>query len=216
MFIFPSPHSQNIQELATLFKQLDPHCSGYHIDIMDGSFVPKTMGSVELTNQIAQLTTKRLWVHLMVNNPLEFMSQLKLRSQDIVSVHYQTLDGKFEQFIAQAKKQQLQPSLAISPDISTKEIFPLCRLFEHILIMSVQPGAAGQKFLNNTLLKIETLVACRAGQEISLTIAVDGGINLKNIQKVFGSGASNVAVTTAIFDTPDPVKALEALKSVIL
>jgi ribulose-phosphate 3-epimerase len=215
MFIFPSPHSQNIQELKAIFKELNPHCQGYHIDIMDGQFVPATMGSIELTNQIAQLTDKPLWVHLMVKNPVDWVSKLKLKPKSIVSAHYKALSSSMDQFIAQAKEQKLEPSLAISPAVTVQEILPLCRQFEHILVMSVEPGKKGQSFLPDTLSKITELVNYRSQQEICLSITVDGGVNSSNIGQLESLSVSCVAVTSAIFNAPDPVKLLENLKQLI-
>lgn len=211
MFIFPSPHHQDINALQTVFSNFDNLCPGYHIDIMDGIFVPKTMGSALLTNQIAQLTSRQLWVHLMVHNPLAWVNQLALRPGDIVSVHYKTVENEYHQFIKAAQKRNITPSLALDPDDDLKKALPACHAFGHVLIMSVAPGAAGQVFLSETFSTVAQLVAYRAEKQIGLTLAVDGGVSLETAPKLAQSGVDAAAATSAIFGADDPTAAFKTL-----
>ncbi len=182
---------------------------------MDGEFVPQKMGSIALTNEIAKSTQRQLWLHLMVKDPVMWLAQLNLRPGDVVSAHYTTLNGALADFLAVAEQRNIEPSLAISPSVPIQDILPLCRQVSHVLVMSVEPGKAGQKFLPETLSKISELVTYRGHQEISLTIGVDGGVNGSNMLKLKSLGVSCVAMTSALFDTPDPLKTFKSLNQLL-
>lgn len=213
MHIFPALLSQNISELQTQIKLLAPHCEGFHIDVMDGIFVKQKMGSIELTNQIAKISGKQLWIHLMVEKPLEYIEQLKIHPGDVVTFHYMQKNNQ-DIIIKTLEKKNLRPSLGINPKIQISSLKNDLYAFDHVTIMSVEPGKAGQKFIPSTLKKIELLNAFKDTHERDITIAVDGGVNTINIEKLAALNVTEVAATTAIFATNDPVKALQDLTKV--
>jgi ribulose-phosphate 3-epimerase len=216
MFIFPSFHHQNIQDLVILFNLFDSLVPGYHVDIMDGKFVPHTMGSLALTHAIRNATTEQLWVHLMVHNPLQYLEQLQLNQSDVVSAHYEALSDNSDNcdlFINACAQKKLIPSLAINPEIPIKTILPLLKSFHHVVIMSVNPGASGQTFLVNTFEKIKELNTWRKTHNPSLSITVDGGVNTNNIAKLKQSGIDAVAITSALFETSNTVDNFNKLKT---
>ena len=212
MFIFPSNHSQNINQLTALIAQLDPLVPGYHVDIMDGHYVPHTMGSVELTHQIRNITQKQLWAHLMVHNPISWIKQLQLNPGDIVSVHYETITKDYEGFIKIAEHKQLVASLAINPETPIRKIIHLLPLFNHILLMSVNPGASGQAFILGTFEKINELIDWQKKNHASLNITVDGGVNESNIKQLKELNVTAVAVTNGLFNNFDPIDNFNKLK----
>ena len=210
MHIFPALLSQDITELQTQIKLLAAHCEGFHIDIMDGIFVRQKMGSIELTNQIAKLSGKQLWVHLMVQNPLEYIEQLKIHAGDIVTFHYLPNINQ-EPIIESIERKNLRPSLGINPKTQIATLKNALYAVDHVTVMSVEPGKAGQKFIHSTLKKLELLNAFKETHEKDITIAVDGGVNAINIAKLAALEVTEVAVTTAIFGSENPVKALKEL-----
>jgi len=212
MLIFPSFHHQTVQALTDLLALFDPLVAGYHIDIMDGKFVPHIMGSHPLTNAIRTATTEQLWVHLMVQDPILWIEQLHLNPGDIVSAHYESLSGNYKLFIAAAHQKKLVPSLAINPETSIETVAPLLKWFNHVVIMSVKPGASGQTFLPNTFEKIKELNRWQKTHNTSLTITVDGGVNANNIAQLKQLGVDAVAVTHALFENSSTVDNFNKLK----
>lgn len=213
MLIFPAPHSQDSNELKTIFTELNPLCAGYHIDVMDGEFVPHTMGNPELINSIDKATDHPLWVHLMVKNPRNFIDKLTIKPNSIIAFHYEVV--KKEDIIDLAEyieHKNWRPSLAINPKTPVEDIFYLCHEIDHITLMSVEPGAAGQTFLPNTFKKVEKLNIYRIAEEFSLTIAVDGGVTIENSIKLKKIGANAIAVCSTIFNADNPKEALEKLQ----
>jgi len=212
MRIFPAPHTQNIQELTTLFKELDPFVPGYHIDIMDGEFVPATMGSIQLTNQLDTLTPRVLWVHLMVKNPLAYIKQLRLKSESIISFHYESIQpAEREEIIGLIEQNLWRASLAINPETPIGSVLQLTHGVSHLTLMAVHPGAAGQEFLPETWEKIEHLIAYRAAQEFSFEIAVDGGTTTDILSDLKEYGVNAVATHSALFKNDTPLLNLQKL-----
>lgn len=215
MTIYPGPHNQSINQLSTIFNDLQHYCSGYHIDVMDGHFVPHSMGSATLLNQIRTTTKKQLWIHLMVKDPLSWIQQLTLHPGDIVSAHYSALHHNFKTFTKQAKTKQLVASLALSPQDTVEEIEPIAHLFNHFLIMSVEPGKSGQQFLPETYDKIKDLQEIALAHNHAISIAVDGGINQYNLIELNKLNVDAVAVTSTLFSSKNPQKILQDLSSSI-
>lgn len=207
MQIFPSLTSQNITVLEKQIQQLEPFCAGFHIDIMDGIFVNNSMGSAHLTNQIAQLTNKPLWVHLMTHNPSTIITHITLPPESIVAFHA-TAHYDYEKVIDLLAAKNMRPSLAISPQVPLQTITQKLYALDHITLMSVEPGASGQLFIEETYARLEIIHAFKASREKQLTIAIDGGVNSSNIQKLREHGATQVAVCSAIFNHANPEQAL--------
>jgi len=213
MLIFPAPHSQDSTELITIFKELDPLCAGYHIDVMDGQFVPNSMGTPALINAADKATDHPLWIHLMVNNPRAFIDQLTLKPNSIVTFHYEAVQKEALVDLAEyIEHKNWRPSLAINPKTPVKDIFYLYHEVDHIVIMSVEPGAAGQAFLTGTFNKVGQLALFRAAKELGFTIAIDGGVTTDNAPQLKAAGANAVAVCSALFKTENAAEALKELQ----
>lgn len=237
MKLFPSLIAQDFANIPSLIKQLEPHCSGFHVDIMDGQFVPNRGWSVENINKIRKLTKKQLWVHLMVLEP-ENYNQLMLHKQDIVSLHYESfcttschaiqlppqqkvvdpeyIKGCQESFDALRvilpilRKNGLRTSLALSPLTPIGVIQPLIDLLDQVVIMSVEPGFSGQQFLPQTWGRLDELINLKNIAKAPFTIALDGGITQAILKKLKSyREIEAVALSSAIFQQPDPVKALK-------
>src|SRR3989338_10140466 len=154
MQIFPSLVSQDIHEIKQHIRLLSRYCAGFHIDIMDGIFVQQIMGNAELTNDIAHLTEKQLWIHLMVERPLAVIKNLKLRNGDKVTFH-STAKYEYSELIQEFLNKGLQPSMALNPETAIHAINNVICSINHTTIMSVQPGKSGQIFLHSTIDKLD-------------------------------------------------------------
>lgn len=212
MNIYPSLTSQNHDELATYIKLFEPYVAGFHIDYMDGVFVPHTLGSAALINHIRTLTTKRLWIHCMTIDPYTFMTQLQLQAHDIVTFHIESTTD-YQPLFTHLTNNNLVPSIALNPETPLSVLGSMLPLITHITIMSVHPGSSGQTFIPETWQKLALLQELRVGQAHYITLAVDGGITRNHIDKLISYGVTDCALHNAIFDTENP---LEALQKIVL
>lgn len=208
--IFPSLISADLLNLEKEILQLDPYCSGYHLDVMDYHFVQNLTWGPAFLQAIAHKTSRQLWVHLMVDNPQLWIQNLNLPVQTILSFHIETTQNPQDVLFAIQKKKWMT-SIAISPKTALEEILPFLPMVNQILIMSVNPGQSGQQFMENTIDKVKVLAGYRQANDLNFKIAMDGGISQKNIQKLTQIGVDHFAIAHAIFNDPHPVKALQEL-----
>lgn len=213
--IFPSVIHETVTTIGTQLALLDRHCPGYHIDLMDGSFVANTAGSVALANQIATMSsTTTQWVHLMVNDPLLYVSALAVAPGSLISFHIET-NVNISKTVAAIKEKKWHASLAINPKTAPEKIFAYAREIDQVLVMSVEPGFAGQDFLPESLDKIKLIAAYRATAGLSLRIGVDGGVTMTNCVQLAQAGVDDFAVASAVFSASDPVAALMHLNQLV-
>lgn len=211
--IYPSLISADILNLERVIRDLEPFCAGFHIDIMDGHFVPNlTMGPL-FANALAKITKKPLWVHIMAENPESMIETLHLTSGSIISIHIESKKN-INNLISQIKEKKYLPSIALSPKTEAESIFPILSSVHQVLIMSVEPGASGQPFLAGVMRKIEPLIAYRDKNKLNFTIAMDGGINEKNIGMLAEAGVQEFAIASGIFDDPNPLEKLRTLSHI--
>lgn len=212
--IYPSLIASNLLNLAADIKKLEPYCDGFHLDIMDHHFVPNLTWGPDFVNVIRTATTKKLWVHLMVDNPGLYLPAMQLNKGDTVSIHYESQPfSNIIHLVQLIKKHGQEASIAISPKTSIASLAPVLQKSEpeQVLLMGVRPGFSGQKFLPETLQRLDELVTLRAGMSSEFSIALDGGINTSNIQKIIEHGADEIAIGSGIFTTPDPIITLQKL-----
>ena len=214
MNIYPSllgvPNLLTLQEVIDL---LNPHCDGFHIDIMDNHFVPNLTWGAPLTNAIDQAAITPSWVHLMVDNPLSIIKQLSIKEESIISFHIETISDPmplYEIFHSNGWKS----SIALKPLTPIEHIFPYLSKISHVLLMSVEPGFSGQQFLEDTLPRLQALATFKRNNNLSFHIGVDGGINTHNIKQLTQYGVSAVAIASDIFKTPNYVNAVKKLYAI--
>lgn len=212
--IYPSLLAAKQDHLEMQVKQLEPYCAGFHIDIIDQTFAPNSGISVEKTNSIAKLTYRTLWVHLMVEEPALYLEKLHLPPDTIVSFHIES-KKETKELINSIIEKKLMPSIAINPKTGIDEVFPFLPLIDQVLIMSVNPGFSGQQFLEDTLKKVDPLLGYRDTANLNFKIAMDGGINEKNLTQVMQKGVETIAIGSAIFDAKvGSVKAYQLLSEI--
>ncbi len=210
--IFPSLISGNLLCIEQSIKQLEAHCDGFHVDVMDNHFVPNMTFGPDMVNAIAQATSKLMWVHLMVDDPADWCTSLRLRQGSIVSFHFEaTRDA--DHTIKCITEKKWVPSVAISPKTNAAEIFSLLNTIDHVLVMSVNPGFSGQRFLANALPKVSEILEQAESIGKKIIVGMDGGVNKENIQSVAAAGVQDIAIASAIFDSDDPVRAIEDLRA---
>lgn len=208
--IYPSLLAANILNLQHDIERLDPYCAGYQLDIMDGQFVPIMSCGPAYINAVAGATYKKIWVHLMVNDPMSWLGAMFLPAGSIVSFHFESKSDIAETIKAIQEKNWM-PSLAINPKTPVEKTFPFLATLYQVLVLSVQPGYAGQEFIAETWDKLRPLVGYRETSKLSFRIGVDGGIKAHNIVELVRMGIDDCVVASAIFDDDDPAEALKEL-----
>jgi Pentose-5-phosphate-3-epimerase len=205
--IYASLIAANQLKLDFYIKELAPYCAGFHLDIMDFHFVPNLTFGPDMVNAIAHATQKQLWVHLMVDEPRAYLAKLQLRTNDIISVHYESFKNHLalEMVLKDIKNMGCQASLALKPATQIDVIIPVVHLLDQVLIMSVEPGFSGQRFLPETLKKLATLTELRSQQNWGFAIGLDGGITRDTLAQIQQYPIADIVMGSALFQTPDPV-----------
>lgn len=230
VLIYPSLAVADQLNLQREIERLEIYVDGFHIDIMDDHFVPNLAMSIDTTNRIAGVTKKPLFVHLMVEYVEELVERLTLPAGTLISFHshqwiaeeQETVPGTWTILTAditgllqKIKRKDWQISIALSPGQPVSTIEPLLDQLDNVLVMSVMPGFAGQDFMPASLNAIDELIVHRRERNLKFTIAIDGGIDAKNIGRVTEVGAEIVCIGSGIYGTDDPVKATELIRAVL-
>lgn len=209
--VFPSLIAADLMNLRGEIETLDPHCNGYHIDVMDGQFVSTITWGPLFISAIGRTTTNPLLVHLMVADPTDWIKTLTLPPNSSISFHIES-GGNIIRNLERIREKRLKPIIAINPKTPIETIFPYLDIIDSILLMSVEPGFSGQTFLPEVMEKIKPLLGSRQTNGTTFSIGMDGGINKENIRDLAQHGVDWFAVGSAIFAQPNQVKALEELK----
>lgn len=206
--IYPSLLGFDVDSVGMALGELNSIVSGYHIDAMDGHFVPRVAGDPAFVGFVADHSAgKDNWLHLMVEDPLLFLAQCQVNPGSTVSFHIEARCD-INQIIKYINEKKYLPSLAISPKTAPEKAEPYLNKLAQVLVMSVEPGASGQDFLPEAFEKIETLAKMRSKLGLQFRIGVDGGVNETNIKQLVDRGVDDFAISSAIFAHEDSVQAL--------
>lgn len=208
--IYPSLISGDLLNLEQQIKILEPHCAGFHLDVMDFHFVPNLTWGPDFINAIRKAASQQLWIDLLVDEPLPYFERLKLQSGDIVSIHYESIYDT--NIFYQMHIKGWKASLALDPKTPIEVILPFLDVIDHVLLMSVVPGFSGQDFVYESVEKLKKLHALRKEHEAEFTIGMDGGLNASTLPLVLPYGIDTIAIASGIFSAPDPVEELKKLR----
>ncbi len=211
--ISPSVLSADFGNLNRDVQMLnDSECDWIHCDIMDGSFVPNISFGIPVLRAISAVAKKPLDVHLMIDRPDQYISKFRDAGADILTVHYEN-NLHLHRVLNQIKTEGMQAGVAINPGTPVEVLTDVLHAVDLVLIMSVNPGFGGQKFIENTYNKILRLVEIRNQAYNSFRIEVDGGVNSANVCKLFEAGADVLVAGSAVFKAPSPLEMIKHLKN---
>lgn len=211
--IYPSLMAANLVNLAHDIKLLEPHCDGFHLDVMDFHFVPNLTFGPDMINAIRRASKKTVWAHLMVDEPQRYIPRLQLYPNDIVSIHYEACkEETLTSLVKLIRDRSWKISLALRPSTAIDVIIPFLHHLDQVLLMSVEPGFSGQSFVTSTAERLAALSALREKHKASFTIGMDGGINENNIKQLAEQGAQDMGIGSAIFGYDDPVQKILELQ----
>ena len=157
-----------------------------HIDIMDGKFVPNNTLEKFDMNKISKYSDKNFDVHLMVENPIDYISSFITPLTDYISIHLES--KRIDQSLKSIKQNGIKCGIAINPNTEIQKLYPFLEIIDMVIIMSVFPGKGGQKFIENTYYKVETL----RNHDKNIDISVDGGVGSSNSKTLISKGASTL------------------------
>ncbi len=213
--IFPSITAAPPLKLEEIIRSFEPHCAGFHLDIMDLHFAADITIGPAFVNALRNVTKKPFWIHLMVDDPQAVLERITLHKHDLISVHYENLSNrKTHQIIESYHKQGIKVGLAIKPNTPVEVIKHFDRIIDHVLLLTVEPGPSGQVILPHAHERLQTLYDLRGEHGLSFAIGIDGGVNIDTLPALSAEGADIFAVGAGIFETPDPIKTLESMKRI--
>lgn len=185
-----------------------------HLDIMDGNFVPNISFGPRIVESIKSKTSLPLEVHLMVEKPGNHIKSFIDAGGDIIIVHYET-SKHLDRLIQTINEADVKSGIALNPATPLTVIEYLIDKIDVLLLMTVNPGFGGQKFIPEMFTKIEKARKMIDNQNKSISLAVDGGINLDNISKVSKAGAEIIVAGQIIFKSANPEETIKKIKSIL-
>ena len=207
--IAPSVLSADFGNLERDIKMLDrSQAEWVHIDVMDGVFVPNISFGFPLMKPMRKATNKVLDVHLMITAPEKYVTRFVEAGADYVTFHYEATEN-IEECINLIREAGAKVGISIKPGTSPEVLDELLPKLDMVLVMSVEPGFGGQKFMPSSIEKCEYLT--RKKQELGLSdliIEVDGGISASNSRLLFDAGAEALVAGSSVFGAADPEQAI--------
>lgn len=183
----------------------------FHLDVMDGVFVPNISYGMPIIDKINSLTDKVLDVHLMIVDPDRYISDFKKVGADILTVHYEACTH-LHRTIQAIKTEGMKAGVALNPHTPVSVLEDVINDLDLVLIMSVNPGFGGQKFIENTYNKVSKLKQMITEAGADVIIEIDGGVGVQNATKLIEAGADALVAGSAVFNAENPTEYIAALK----
>ena len=213
--VAPSFLSANFLTLEADCKMInDSEADWFHLDVMDGRFVPNITFGPMIINFIRKTTTKVCDVHLMIVEPEKYVEDFKKAGADILTVHLEACTH-LHRNIEQIKSLGMQAGVALNPHTPIEALKEVLQDIDVVLIMSVNPGFGGQKFILNTLQKITDLRRMIDEKGLTTKIEIDGGVTLENAPAIIQAGAHVLVAGNTVFKSKDPKDTIAQLKKII-
>lgn len=185
----------------------------FHIDVMDGVFVPNISFGFPVLNAVQKHAKKPLDVHLMIVNPEKYIAEFAKSGAAIITVHYEAC-VHLHRTIELIKDAGCKAGVALNPHTPVSVLKDVLADLDMVLIMSVNPGFGGQRFIPHSLVKISELRHMANALNPNLLIEVDGGVSIDNVERLIEAGANALVAGNAIFAAPDPMGMIARLKQI--
>ncbi|MFC3809159.1 ribulose-phosphate 3-epimerase [Lacihabitans lacunae] len=184
----------------------------FHVDIMDGVFVPNISYGLPVTQALHKHATKPLDVHLMIVQPEKYLEDFKNAGAEILTVHYEACPH-LHRTIEQIKSLGCKAGVALNPATPVSVLEDIIHDCDLVLIMSVNPGFGGQKFIYHTIEKVAKLKALITKKNANTIIEIDGGVNLETAQLLINAGADALVAGSFVYSSKNPVETISNLKN---
>lgn len=182
----------------------------FHIDVMDGVFVPNISFGFPVIEAVKKHCRKPLDVHLMIVEPEKYVERFVKAGAEILTVHLETLKNPFDT-LRSIRELGVKVGITINPDVEVRNLYGLVSQVDMVLLMSVFAGYGGQKFIEETYPRIDELKDIIADENPDCLIQIDGGVNLENAPKLFNAGVNVLVAGSSVFKAPDPVSYIHQL-----
>ncbi len=211
--IAPSILSADFARLADAVQQVEAAGADWiHVDVMDGHFVPNLTVGPPIVEALRKVTTLPLDVHLMMTNPDEFIPDFAKAGADILTVHVEACPH-LHRTVQSIKEHGVKAGVTLNPATSATTLEQILSDVDLVLVMSVNPGFGGQKFIDSTLDKIRQIRTMITASKGSPYLEVDGGITVKNVASVLTAGADVLVAGSAIFGSDNMTDAIKQLRT---
>ena len=199
----PSILSADFSKLAEDVAQVEKGGADYiHVDVMDGHFVPNISYGAVVMKSLEGKTDLPFDVHLMIENPDDYLEDFMTPNTEYITVHQEACPH-LHRTVQHIKSLGVKAGVSINPATSLATLDYILDDVDMVLVMSVNPGFGGQKFIPSALEKIRELAEIRRAEELDFAIEIDGGVNLDNVQEIVSAGTDIVVAGSAVFKTPD-------------
>lgn len=210
--ISPSLLSADFGQLGRDIEMLNAsECDWLHVDVMDGMFVPNISFGQPVVKHIKRYAKKPLDVHLMIMDPGRYVNDFKEAGADILTVHYEACIH-LDRTLHAIKDAGMKCGVVLNPGTPVALLEDTIQLCDVVLLMSVNPGFGGQKFIENTYEKVRQLKALCNRKNPECLIEVDGGVNTTNAPLLFAAGADVLVAGNAVFKSDNPQQTIHDLK----
>lgn len=210
MIIAPSILSSDFANLETEIKRLEENGADWvHVDVMDGHFVPNLTIGAPVVKAIKPVTKLPMDVHLMIENPAKYVKDFALAGADIITFHYEATKETTFEVINIIKSYGVKVGISIKPKTPVSAIKPYLDMVDLVLIMTVEPGFGGQKFMEDCADKI---IEVKAYTNKDIIVEVDGGVNEQTAQHCKKCGADALVAGSYVFSSDDMKEAIASLR----
>ena len=211
--VAPSLLSANFLNLEKDIEMLNrSEADWIHLDIMDGVFVPNISFGFAITNLLKKVTKKTLDTHLMIVQPEKFINEVKETGSTYMNVHYEATTH-LHRVVQEIRNHGMKPAVTLNPHTPVSVLEDIITEVDMVLLMSVNPGYGGQKFITNTLKKVSQLKELILQRNSTALIEVDGGVNLETGKMLVDAGADVLVAGSFIFSSENPEELIKELKA---
>lgn len=212
--IAPSMLSADFLHLEKDVEMVNRYADIFHLDIMDGVFVPNLSYGFPIVEAIARRAEKPLDVHLMIVQPERYVDRFAAIGAKMISFHLNATENP-SAVLAQIRNHGVGAGLVINPDIPVAELYPYLKECDFVMLMGVYAGFGGQKYIPETTQRLRSLKDEIVRQGLDVKIEVDGGVTPENASEIIGAGVDIVVAGSAVFKSSDPAAVIDGMRNCI-